>query len=161
MHKTDMMKCIALLMILAAFSVMSIAVNIATTVPRTILISTKRSKPQEKKMDNHIGQDQNVIYSRGKPESYRKVGLIERKGGKDTKSYILPLYGRQTFPGSNRWNYATEMAHGVNFIKIPISNSKSKNCTELRGCKKLQKGNVVFVQKDKFRVLEAHIDFNF
>jgi hypothetical protein len=63
-------------------------------------------KPPEKRLPEYQYPDRYVrnrinIPTRGLPDNYHAVGTLVRK--EDEK--ILQLFGRQTFPGSNQWEY--------------------------------------------------------
>ena len=54
---------------------------------------------------------------------------------------IKPLYGRQTYRGSNQWNYFTSLDSHL-ATKIPIY-SGDKDCTEERGCQEINKNDML------------------
>ena len=76
--------------------------------------------------------------TRGYPPSYQQVGIItDSTDGENIK----PLYGRQTYRGSNSWNYFTSLdSHLATKIPIIINNN---DCTDERGCRELQKGDTI------------------
>ena len=63
-------------------------------------------------------------------EDYRQVGIVSSNNGK-----VLPLYGRRTYRGSNRWNYFTQ-ANDHLALKIPLSNN-GRECDSSTGCDEL------------------------
>ena len=63
-------------------------------------------------------------------EDYRQLGILSGKNGK-----VLPLYGRRTYIGSNRWNYFTQ-ANDHLALKIPLS-SNNRDCDSHTGCDEL------------------------
>ena len=44
------------------------------------------------------------VPTRGEPPSYQQVGILTNT---DDGENVKPLYGRQTYRGSNQWNYFT------------------------------------------------------
>ena len=63
-------------------------------------------KPPEKRLPEYQYPDADVkklinIPSRGLPDNYHAIGTLVRKS--DEK--VLQLFGRQTFPSSNQWEY--------------------------------------------------------
>ena len=46
------------------------------------------------------------VPTRGEPPSYQQVGILTDT---DNPENIKPLYGRQTYRGSNQWNYFTSL----------------------------------------------------
>lgn len=80
-------------------------------------------KPPEKRLPEYQYPDRYVrnrinIPTRGLPDNYHAVGTLVRK--EDEK--ILQLFGRQTFPGSNQWEYYVTGADTYGFPnKMPIS----------------------------------------
>ena len=77
------------------------------------------------------------IPTRGYSSDYQQVGLLT--GGEQ----ILPLYGKLTFPRSNKWLYYTG-TDKYHMIKIPVSH-KSRDCTAEYGCDELYDGDMVHV----------------
>jgi hypothetical protein len=84
------------------------------------------------------------VPTRGEPPSYQQVGLLQDSTDSEN---VKPLYGRQTYPGSNQWNYFTSTDSHL-ATKIPLE-MNSQDCTDERGCKELQKNeNVNVLDKD-------------
>lgn len=76
------------------------------------------------------------IATKGMPEKYQSIGVITTDSG-DT----LPLYGRRTTMGGDRWNYYTR-TDTYNPIPIPIHNGK-RDCTEDVGCSEVSNGDLL------------------
>ena len=76
--------------------------------------------------------------TRGEPPAYQQVGILT-----DTENpeNIKPLYGRQTYRGSNQWNYFTSLDSHL-ATKIPVQLS-DHDCTDERGCKEIYKGDLL------------------
>lgn len=80
------------------------------------------------------------VETRGSGGDFQQIGILYKDSiadedqvpGNNTDSNVLPLYGKPTYRGSNRWLYytATDKYHPV---KIPISMS-GQDCTDDRGC---------------------------
>lgn len=87
------------------------------------------------------------VPTRGEPPSYQQVGLLRGSGDSEN---VKPLYGRQTYPGSNQWNYFTSTDSHL-ATKIPLEIS-SRDCTDERGCKELQKNETVNVLDKDYNV---------
>jgi len=77
------------------------------------------------------------IKTRGYGGDYQQIGIIYND------SQRLPLYGRQTYRGSNQWNYYTATDSNQS-IKIPINKSGNK-CTDERGCPEINQTDSVDV----------------
>jgi len=73
------------------------------------------------------------IKTRGYGGDYQQIGVLF--DGSNTR---LPLYGRQTYRGSNQWNYYTSTDSNQS-IKLPI-NTGSAKCTDERGCPEINEG---------------------
>lgn len=60
--------------------------------------------------------------TRGYPDNFTQIGILIKEGNpkKNEDNKILRLYGRQEFPGSNRYEYFTSITSGNDMIKIPI-----------------------------------------
>jgi hypothetical protein len=77
------------------------------------------------------------IKTRGYGGDYQQMGVLYSG---ETR---LPLYGRQTYQGSNQWNYYTSTDSNQS-IKLPINKSNAK-CTDERGCPEISNGESVSV----------------
>ena len=71
--------------------------------------------------------------TRGAPGEYNMVGFL-----KDTNNpgKLQQLYGRQTYPNSNKWNYYVK-SDQYHQIPIPI-NIGGQECTDETGCREIQ-----------------------
>jgi hypothetical protein len=85
------------------------------------------------------------VATRGVDE-YRQVGIISSNNGK-----VLPLYGRRTYAGSNRWNYFTQ-ANDHLALKIPLTRN-GRECDSSTGCDELY-------DNDHLNVREYNNDFS-
>jgi len=83
------------------------------------------------------------VPTRGEPPPYQQVGILTDR---DNPENIKPLYGRQTYRGSNQWNYFTSLdSHLATKIPIELDN---KDCTDERGCKEIYKNDTLNVNGD-------------
>ena len=82
------------------------------------------------------------VPTRGEPPEYQQVGYLTGEGEENIK----PLFGRQTYRGSNQWNYFTSLDSHL-ATKIPVY-VNDKDCTDERGCGELQKGVSVSMGED-------------
>lgn len=73
--------------------------------------------------------------TRGLPESFQSVGVM------NVDDKILPLYGRRTNNGSDRWNYYTR-TDTYNPVPIPIKFQK-RDCMDDVGCQEILSGDNV------------------
>ena len=80
------------------------------------------------------------VPTRGEPPSYQQIGILTDESDSEN---IKPLYGRQTYRGSNQWNYFTSLDSHL-ATKIPIT-MNSTDCTDERGCKELYKNDTIGV----------------
>ena len=83
------------------------------------------------------------IPTRGLPESFQSVGMIT------VEDKVLPLYGRRTAGGSDRWNYYTR-TDTYNPVPLPIRYQR-RDCMDDTGCGEIFSGEQVKVdgiQKD-------------
>ena len=86
------------------------------------------------------------IPTRGEPPSYQQVGYLTGDGEENIK----PLFGRQTYRGSNQWNYFTSLdSHLATKIPISINNN---NCTDERGCSELNKSDSLNILNKNYNV---------
>ena len=75
------------------------------------------------------------VRTRGMPEPYHQMGILT--SGED----VRPLYGRETYRGSNRYNYYSSLDSNLS-TKIPIFKTNDK-CTDERGCNEISDGDTV------------------
>ena len=78
--------------------------------------------------------------TRGQPTSYQQVGILTNISEPND---VRPLYGRQTYRGSNSWNYYSSLDSNLS-TKIPIFKSSDK-CTDERGCQEINDGDNVTI----------------
>lgn len=78
------------------------------------------------------------IPTRGEPPPYQQVGILTDENNPEN---IKPLYGRQTYRGSNQWNYFTSLDSHL-ATKIPIYTGE-KDCTDERGCQEINKNDML------------------
>ena len=75
------------------------------------------------------------IPTQGLPESFQSVGII------NVGEQVLPLYGRRTAGGSDRWNYYTR-TDTYNPVPVPVRFGK-RNCMDDVGCNEIMSGETV------------------
>lgn len=80
------------------------------------------------------------IRTRGQPTSYQQIGILTNTNNPND---VRPLYGRQTYRGSNSWNYYSSLDSNLS-TKIPIFKSSNK-CTDERGCQEINDGDNVTI----------------
>ena len=88
------------------------------------------------------------IRTRGTPDNYSQIGILTSKTNpKDIK----PIFGRQTYKGSNLWNYYTALDSHLS-TKIPIE--KNKNCIDTHGCSQINSGDNINIinSTDEYKV---------
>jgi hypothetical protein len=92
------------------------------------------------------------IETRGLNTSYQQVGILTRANG-PSGDLILPLMGRRTMSGHDKWQFYTMSNTGNLNTKLPIS-LKGKSCTSEYGCDDINNGDLVYVEgySDTFRV---------
>ena len=115
--------------------------------------------PPERSYTNTYGIPINIP-SRGPFQAYQQVGILSKDEiadpdkipGNNNESNILPLFGRPTYTGSNRWNYYTT-SDKFQAVKLPI-NIEGRKCTDDLGCDELRDGDMVTIPSynGRFRV---------
>lgn len=115
--------------------------------------------PPERSYQNTYGVPINIP-SRGPNISYQQVGILYKENventdkmpGNNNDSNILPLFGRPTFNGSNKWNYYTSSDKFQNF-KLPIT-IDGRKCDDDLGCNELRDGDMISIPSynGRFRV---------
>lgn len=115
--------------------------------------------PPERSYQNTYGVPINIP-SRGPNVSYQQVGILYKENventdkmpGNNNDSNILPLFGRPTYNGSNKWNYYTSSDKFQNF-KLPIK-IDGRKCDDDLGCNELRDGDMISIPSynGRFRV---------
>jgi hypothetical protein len=77
------------------------------------------------------------IPTQGLPESFQSIGIVNA-GDK-----ILPLYGRRTLNGSDRWNYYTR-TDTYNPVPLPVRYHK-RDCMDSVGCDEIMSGDSIMI----------------
>lgn len=78
------------------------------------------------------------VHTRGPSSGYIQMGVLMEdipEGGTEgstREKKMIPLYGEETYRGSNRYRYFTE-TDGFRSVKLPIQ-FKSRDCLEDQGC---------------------------
>jgi len=91
------------------------------------------------------------IETRESGGEFQQVGILSKNTindgtavpGNNTDSVVLPLYGKPTYRGSNKWLYYTE-TDKLNPVKIPV-NHKNKDCTDDYGCDEIYDKDSVII----------------
>ena len=91
------------------------------------------------------------IETQGLGTQYQQIGILERDGGKQD-DLILPLMGRQSMVGRDKWQYYTISNTGTLNTKLPVT-FEGRSCTSENGCNNINSGDSVYVKgyNDKFR----------
>jgi hypothetical protein len=84
------------------------------------------------------------VHTRGW-DSYRQVGVLHEIDACGNNPRILPLYGRQTYPSSSKWNFYTT-TDGYHLLKLPVF-YKNKDCTDQYGCDEIFSGDELYVKE--------------
>ena len=94
------------------------------------------------------------VPTRGEAPPYQQVGILTNT---DDPENIKPRYGRQTYRGSNQWNYFTSLdSHLATKIPIEIDN---RDCLDERGCKEIYKNDTLNINGDneyKANIYQTH-----
>ena len=85
------------------------------------------------------------IRTRGEPDDYHTVGILKKEGSSD----VVPLIGRQTYPGSNQWNYFTMTD---SHLKTEIPLKRERNCTDVQGCSEINTNDNVSLLGEEYSV---------
>lgn len=75
------------------------------------------------------------IPTQGLPDSFQSVGVI------NVGEQVLPLYGRRTTGGGDRWNYYTR-TDTYNPVPVPV-HFQRRDCMDGVGCQEVMSGETV------------------
>ena len=86
------------------------------------------------------------IPTRGATTDYSIVGYLTGVG-----TDVLPLTGRQTYSGSNFWNYFTTTNTHLK-VQISVLNNKRQDCQDDNGCSEFNTGDKVWINDLEYTV---------
>ena len=66
------------------------------------------------------------IPTRGYPDNFHQVGTLISESGSDVDNKVLRLFGRQEFPGSNKYEYYTAINSGHDQVKVPLDTTRGQ-----------------------------------
>jgi hypothetical protein len=91
------------------------------------------------------------VETRGLPTSYQQIGILNRTNDMSS-DMILPLMGKRTMSGRDKWQYYTISGSGNLNTRLPVS-LNGKNCTGEYGCDEISNGDIIYVEgyNDTFR----------
>lgn len=58
--------------------------------------------------------------TRGYPDNFHQLGILVLEGSESSDNKILRLFGRQEYPGSNKYEYYTAINSGHDQVKVPL-----------------------------------------
>lgn len=137
--------------------------SVTNNVPMLLPISSKQDifndpyQPPLKKNMYHPPDSSDIrgipvnIETRGLPTSYQQVGILNKTTGAGENT-ILPLMGKRTMAGRDKWQYYTIAGSGNLNTRLPIS-VNGKSCSGEYGCDEIYNGDVIYVEgyNDTFR----------
>jgi hypothetical protein len=93
--------------------------------------------PPERRVPSHaypnsVIKQQFNIPTRGIPDNYQLLGIVMR----DNTETAYNLFGRQTFPGSNQYEYYVQGNLDRNIVKIPIT---------INGDREIEDGQIITI----------------
>jgi hypothetical protein len=91
------------------------------------------------------------VETRGLPTTYQQIGILNRTNDM-SNDMILPLMGKRTMAGRDKWQYYTVSGSGNLNTRLPVS-VNGKNCTSEYGCNEINNGDIIYVEgyNDTFR----------
>ena len=107
--------------------------------PNIIIVNEIKDEP-EYPYRQRIGRKMPMnLATRGQPRDYDTVGYLKDEGTNNMQK----LFGRETYPGSNSWNYFA-MSDDYHQIAIPL-NVGDKDCTKENGCKEINDKEILTI----------------
>lgn len=114
-------------------------------------------------MSNHKMQHNNGIpvniETRPTNSQYQQIGILTQNKSNGSDNLILPLMGRRTHSGRDKWQFYSTSNTGHLSSKLPIS-INGKSCTSEYGCDDIYNGDNVYVEgyNDIFNVTKYEND---
>ena len=99
------------------------------------------------------------IQTRGTDSNYQQIGILTQNKNNGVDNLILPLMGRRSHTGRDKWQFYTTSNTGHLSSKLPIS-INGKSCTSEYGCDDIYNGDNVYVEgyNDIFNVTKYEND---
>jgi hypothetical protein len=99
------------------------------------------------------------IETRGTGSNYQQIGILTQNKNNGLDNLILPLMGRRTQAGRDKWQFYSTSNTGHLSSKLPIS-INGKSCTSEYGCDDIYNGDTVYVEgyNDIFNVTKYEND---
>ncbi len=113
---------------------------------QVIVLENKKNDGIQLPLDNQSSIK--AVPTRGINGTFSQIGIVVN----EDKSKILPLFGRQLYSNSSKWNYYIKNdAFHSESIPITVSN---RDCSDEIGCQELYSGDVldVSILGEKFTV---------
>lgn len=112
-----------LLIVLAVVLIVYYSTNALSSAEGSIKKYIYKNKPLGTTVGNHGGLEVSSpeinIKTRGPEMNYQQQGFLYKENGTENGPSHLQLYGRQTYPGSNKWEYLVT-DKSLDDIKIPL-----------------------------------------
>ena len=121
------------------------SVTIVNNVPKQRLPREERYRSRRDGPGRDYYSRRINIRTRGEPDDYHTVGILKKEGTDD----VVPLIGRQTYPGSNQWNYFTMTD---SHLKTEIPLKRERNCTDVQGCSEINTNDNVDLLGEEYSV---------
>ena len=106
--------------------------------------------PPERSMDDSYGIPINIP-TRGESGSFQQIGALykeviqddDMQVGNNTDSIVLALYGKPTYPRSNKWTYYTS-SDSNHQVKMPLFH-KGHKCDSQHGCEEIMNNDLITI----------------
>lgn len=120
-------------------------INVDTQKPKEVQLSS--SKQESHTIEPKVEEPKIVVQPEIKQEEKKEEE--EHKEGfmnffRDNNKKILPLYGEETYRGSNQWRYYTS-TDGYHSLKLPVY-YRNRSCQDEYGCGEIYDGDMVRVE---------------
>lgn len=133
--------CVAMILMTVVFVV--VRMTTPTSAASRIVIVQKEAKDPDAKKLTPPGYDVDPvrinISTRGE-ESFQQVGVLYSN---EDKNHVLPLYGRPTYVGSQKWNYYTT-TDGFQSIQLGLQ-QRDHDCLDMIGCTQFDNGDQLHI----------------
>ncbi len=123
-------------------------INRYSSRPSTLIIASDENENSKPPYRSNQAGYLPTIPTKGKPTEFTQIGILTN----EAKNNTLPLYGRQLYTSSSKWNYYTSTG-SFHSISIPIK-INNRDCDTEIGCDELYTGDTIFIDElnDTFTV---------
>ena len=130
--------CVVLIAVAIAIILLTRTAPSKRQAPETIVIVAPQPQQPQQQNDPRLPSTPINVSTRGET-SFQQIGVLYSV---DDKERVLPLYGRPTYVGSQKWNYYTKTD---GFQSMQLALQRGNDCLDNIGCRELDEDDVLVI----------------